>query len=31
MELLRKVFRSLEEDREAGKVSEPVRYIGLRE
>lgn len=31
MDLLGKVFRSLEENREAGKVSEPVRYIGLRE
>jgi len=31
VDLLRKVFRSLEEDREAGEVLEPVRYVGLRE
>jgi pyruvate ferredoxin oxidoreductase alpha subunit len=31
MELLGKVFRSLKEDKEAGRVLEPVRYVGLRE
>jgi pyruvate ferredoxin oxidoreductase alpha subunit len=31
MNLLGKVFKMLEENRVAGKVSEPVRYVGLRE